>query len=517
MSTVSRARTLRKRIAVVGTLVAGLFLVFAGTAAAHPLGNFTVNRYDGLVVARGELRVDHVEDLAEIPTAQIDPGVRTPAKLPAWAAARCATAAREARAEVNGHAVALRAGASRADLRPGQAGLATLRLECELTAALPDGEAAVSFRAPGGDGGPGWREVTARGDRMTLAESDVPRESLSRRLSEYPEDRLASPPDRTKAALEVVPGGPALASDGDEEGAGPASVLPRGADRWTQALTGLVERRDLTLPFAALALATAIALGAMHALAPGHGKTLMAAAAAAGGRNSVREVLTLGISVTVTHTLGVFALGALVAAGSAAAPSVVAWLGVASGALVALAGAALVLRAWRRRGRPHHHHHHGHGHDHGHAHGHDHHGDGHSHGHAHHGHGHSHDHHGHPHSLPGEKRRGLRGTLLLGFAGGMVPSPSAVVVLVGAAALGHAWFGFLLVLAYGAGLALTLAAAGFLVVRVGAGAAKRLAERKRHGGRVLALAHRAAPLGTAFVVFVLGCGLVFRGAAAAWS
>ncbi len=380
MSTVSSARTLRKRIAVVGTLVAGLFLVFAGTAAAHPLGNFTVNRYDGLVVARGELRVDHVEDLAEIPTAQIDPGARTPEKLPAWADARCATAAREGRAEVNGRAVALRAGASRAEIRPGQAGLATLRLECELTAALPDGEAAVSFRAPGGDGGPGWREVTARGDRMTLAESDAPRESLSRRLSTYPEDRLASPPDRTKAALRVVPGGPALAADGDERGAGPASVLPRGADRWTQALTGLVERRDLTLPFAALALATAIALGAMHALAPGHGKTLMAAAAAAGGRNSVREVLTLGISVTVTHTLGVFALGALVAAGSAAAPSVVAWLGVASGALVALAGAALVLRAWRRRGGPHHHHHHGHGHAHDHG-GTD--APGHDHGHAH--------------------------------------------------------------------------------------------------------------------------------------
>ncbi|MEV6788080.1 nickel transporter, partial [Streptomyces sp. NPDC051098] len=99
MSTVSSGLTLKQRVAVVGTLVAGLFLVFAGTATAHPLGNFTVNRYDGLVVARGELRVDHVEDLAEIPTAQIDPAVRTPEKLPSWAAARCATAARETRAE----------------------------------------------------------------------------------------------------------------------------------------------------------------------------------------------------------------------------------------------------------------------------------------------------------------------------------------------------------------------------------------------------------------------------------
>ncbi len=526
MSKVSTARTTRKRIAVVCALVAGLFLALAGTAAAHPLGNFTVNRYDGLVVARGELRVDHVEDLAEIPTAQIDPATRTPANLPSWARARCATAAAEGRLEMDGRAVALKPGASRAEVRPGQAGLPTLRVECRLTAALPDGEASLVFRAPGGDAGPGWREITVRGDRMTLSGSDLPQKSVSQRLSSYPEDRLASPPDRTKAEVTVVPGGPALVADGDENGAGTVSVLPRGADRWTQALTGLVERRELTLPFAALALATALALGAMHALAPGHGKTLMAAAAAAGGRNSVRDVLTLGASVTVTHTLGVFALGALVAAGSAAAPSVVAWLGVASGALVAMAGAALVRRAWRRRGQPHHHHHHGHGH--GHAHGHDHthdhgaahdrshtHGEGHSHtDHGHKGHDHT---HGHSHHSHGHDRRGLRGTLLLGFAGGMVPSPSAVVVLVGAAALGQAWFGFLLVIAYGAGLALTLAAAGFLVVRVGAGAAKRLADRKRPGGRLVAVMHRAAPLGTACVVFVLGCGLVFRGAAAAWS
>ncbi|MFI1396528.1 sulfite exporter TauE/SafE family protein [Streptomyces sp. NPDC020681] len=494
---------MRKRIALVGALVVGLFLVLTGTAAAHPLGNFTVNHYDGLVVGRGELRVDHVEDLAEIPTAQVDPASRTPEALPSWARARCATAAREGRVEVNGRAVALRPGASRAEVRPGQAGLPTLRLECRLTATLPDGEAAIGFRAPGGEG-PGWREITARGDRMQLTSSDAPQKSESRRLTGYPEDRLSSPPSRTEATLTAVPGGPALVDDGgtDRDGAGAASVLPRGADRWTQALTGLVERRELTLPFAALALATAIALGALHALAPGHGKTLMAAAAAAGGRNSVRDVLTLGASVTVTHTLGVFALGALVAAGSAAAPSVVAWLGVASGALVAVAGAALVRRAWRRRGHQHTHDHHHHHHTH-------------SHTHADHDHqtGHDHTHHHH-------ERRGMRGTLLLGFAGGLVPSPSAVVVLVGAAALGQAWFGFLLVLAYGAGLALTLAAAGFLVVRVGERAAAFLmafTERKPRSGRLAAGLRRAMPLGTAFMVFAVGCGLVLRGAAAAWS
>jgi ABC-type nickel/cobalt efflux system permease component RcnA len=101
----------------------------------------------------------------------------------------------------------------------------------------------------------------------------------------------------------------------------------------------------------------------------------------------------------------------------------------------------------------------------------------------------------------------------MGLAGGLVPSPSAVVVLIGAAALGQAWFGLLLVLAYGAGVALTLAGAGFAVVRLRETTRRRLVRRPR--GRLVALANRMAPLGTATVVLVLGCGLVLRGAATA--
>ncbi|MGW2560241.1 urease accessory protein UreH domain-containing protein [Streptomyces sp. NPDC001514] len=503
----------------------------ASPAAAHPLGNFTVNHYDGLVATEGELRVDHVEDLAEIPTARIRPEGRPEGELAAWAQARCETAAQEARVRVDGRAVPLRTGTARAEVRPGQAGLPTLRVECRMTAPLPDRRATVDFRA--GTGGQGWREITARGDRTTLTSSDVPQDSVSRRLTAYPEGLLDSPPDRTTATLTVVPGGPALTDDATA--AAPPSVLPRGVDRWTQALTGLVERRELTLSFGALALAIAVGLGALHALAPGHGKTLMAAAAAAGGRSSLRDVLVLGASVTVTHTLGVFALGAVVAAGAAVSPSVVGWLGVASGALVTVAGALLVRRAWHHRA-----HEHGHGHTHvhwpgaGHAH---------SHGHVHshdHPHSHSHSHerpgdtskpaseheyehpreHPHRHDIAPTRTRPLRRTVLLGFAGGLVPSPSAVVVLVGAAALGHAWFGLLLVVAYGAGLALTLTAAGFAVVRLGARAAGWLARRRAGGrstGRLVGFLHRTAPLSTAVAVFVLGCGLLFRGAAGAIS
>ncbi|MCQ9180921.1 nickel transporter [Streptomyces sp. IBSBF 2953] len=558
-------RRLFASCAAVFTAGCALVLVPSAGASAHPLGNFTVNRYDGLVAAPGHLRVDHVEDLAEIPATQAKPDIER-LGMSAWARERCATAASGSRLTVDGRAVTLTVGSSKASVRPGQAGLDTLRVECRLTAPLPDvadgGAVSVGFHSAGVSTGPGWREITARGDRMTLTASDVPKKSLSGELTSYPKELLSSPADTSTASVRVRPGGAALVED--DRDAPAASVLPRGADRWTRALDDLVARQHLTLGFAALALVIAVGLGALHAVAPGHGKTIMAATAAArGGRARMKDVLPLAASVTVTHTLGVVALGLLVTAGSAAAPSVIAWLGLASGALVLFAGATLARRAWRGRGgsgsahghahphpHPHggdspaqepaktadrqlalvgattahthaHHDHgdapapgHGHshepGHEHDHGHVHEHgrqHEDGHEHGHT-----HTHTHGGHTHTHAVAPT--LRGTLLLGFAGGMVPSPSAVVVLVGAAALGQAWFGLLLVVAYGVGLALTLTAAGFAVVRLGAGATRLLDRQPRWTTHpAVTLVRRNLPLWSAFLVVVLGAGLVLRGAA----
>ncbi|MFC4505429.1 MULTISPECIES: nickel transporter [Streptomyces] len=549
-------RRLFASCAAVFTAGVALALAPSTSASAHPLGNFTVNRYDGLVATPGQLRIDHVEDLAEIPATQAKPDIDR-LGMTEWAKQRCATAASGGRLTVDGRAVPLTAGSSKATVRPGQAGLNTLRVECGLTAELPKKETVtLRFHSAGASTGPGWREITARGDRMTLADSDVPTKSISDELTTYPKELLSSPADTATASLKVRTGGPALVEN-DERDAPAASVLPRGADRWTRALDNLVAREHLTLGFAALALVIAVVLGAMHAVAPGHGKTIMAATAAArGGKARMKDVLPLAASVTITHTLGVVALGLLVTAGSAAAPSVIAWLGLASGALVLFAGVTLARRAWRNRGPGNGHTHshgghththgddHDHGHDHGHSHSHspapapapaparqlalvgapaehthhthshgqsDDHEREHDHDHAHSHGGHTHTHGGHTHSHPTAPT--LRGTILLGFAGGMVPSPSAVVVLVGAAALGHAWFGLLLVVAYGLGLALTLTAAGFAVVKLGAGATRLLDRRPGWIAHpITALIRRAAPLGSAMVVVALGAGLVLRGA-----
>ncbi|MFF4051520.1 nickel transporter [Streptomyces chartreusis] len=547
------------------TAACALALFASPPASAHPLGNFTVNRYDGLVVTPGELRVHHVEDLAEIPATQAKPDIEK-AGMTAWARQRCETAARGSEVTVDGRTVELKLRSSQARVRPGQAGLDTLRVECRLSAPVSAGATvALGFRSAGADSGPGWREVTARGDRMTLTASDVPKTSVSSELTKYPEELLSSPADTTTASLRVRPGGPALAES--EQDAPAASVLPRGADRWTRALDDLVSRHELTFGFAALALVIAVFLGAMHALAPGHGKTIMAAVATArGGRARLKDVMPLAASVTVTHTLGVVALGLLITAGSAAAPSVITWLGMASGALVLAAGATLVRRAWhiRKHGYGHGH---SHDHDHDHEHPHDHGDQPHEHthetdhphthdrepvlvaAHAHsptetptapqplahtHAPAHPHPHHPHPHPHPHNPtpKRGLlththggfththstaptlRGTILLGFAGGLVPSPSAVVVLVGAAALGKAWFGLLLVVAYGVGLALTLTAAGFAVVKLGTGVTRVLDRRPRWTAHpVTTFLRRTAPLASALLVVLLGAGLVFKGAA----
>jgi nickel/cobalt exporter len=452
-------------------------LVLATTLAVplHPLGNFTVNRYDGLVVAAHELRVDHVQDLAEIPAAQVLQGGTD---LTRWAGRACASAAGAMRITVDGRPVRVAVRTAAARTRPGQAGLPTVRLECALVAPVTvhPGGSSIVFRDTGAADRVGWREITATGDRTTLRSADVPAASRSARLTAYPRDLLNSPLDQRAASLTATPGGPAVASPGASPGAGVTRALPRGVDRLTRAFTGLAGRHSLSPGFALVALLLAVALGAVHALAPGHGKTIMAAQAVSRGRRSLRDVLVLGLTVTVTHTAGVLTLALLVASGSTlVSPAAFGWLSATSGVLVVAAGVTLLRRALHR-----------HAHAHAHAHHHD----------------HGHEAHRHDHDVP---RRGT--VVLMGFAGGLLPSPSAVVVLLGAAAVGHAWFGLLLVLAYGLGLALTLTSIGVLLTGAGRRLATRIPSLRRRSAR---LPVTWVPAGSALLVVLLGLGLTVR-------
>ena len=256
-------------------------------------------------------------------------------------------------------------------------------------------------------------------------------------------------------------------------------ALPRGVDGPTRAFTSLVASHHLSVGFGAIALALAIVLGAIHALAPGHGKTVMAAYLV-GQRGSMRQAGLIGLTVTATHTAGVLALGLLLSASSLVAPErLYPWLGLASGALLACIGVGLLRRALQARAHRHHHHHH-------------------------------HDHHGHDHGvaddLPPVRTRAL---VAMGFAGGLVPSPSALVVLLGAMALGRAWFGVVLVIAYGLGMAATLTGAGILLLR-----ARNALDRGQGRFRSLTRVAGALPLATSSVIVALGVALAARGAVA---
>jgi ABC-type nickel/cobalt efflux system permease component RcnA len=181
--------------------------------------------------------------------------------------------------------------------------------------------------------------------------------------------------------------------------------------------------------------------GAAHALTPGHGKA-MVAAYLVGTKGTPRHAVLLGGTVTIAHTAGVFALGFVTLGLSAfiVPEQLYPWLTLVSGLLVVLVGASVLRQRLRSRAlRPHGHHHH---HDEGHVH----------------DHGHGHGHHHHDDALTSN------GILGVGIAAGLLPCPSALVVLLSAIALHRIGLGLALIVAFSLGLAATITAIGLVAV-----------------------------------------------------
>ena len=507
-----------------------LALVVPAVAAAHPLGNFTINHFAAVRVAPDRVALDVVIDRAEIPAFQelqrLDPdgdGVLPPAQLDAERVAACAALATDLHLAVDDTVLVLSLVAAGLSLPPGAGGLPTMRLVCEYDASLPapiGARAIVSFEDRSFAERIGWREIVVLGDRVTVAGigAAVLAGGELNRLTAYPTDMLAQPPNVRSTAVEVVAGGPALpvwaAPDAAPisgavrpgTGTGVTPPAPGGAIGTVpggigQELAALVDVDDLT-PLAILAsLAVAFGLGIVHALSPGHGKTIMAAYLV-GGRGSSRQAVGLGLAVAVSHTLGVLGLAGIILTASSLLPPERLYpvLGVVSGGLVIGIGASLLwtrLRAFgsaRARGGDVHGHALGGGHDHPHPHRHD---------HPHpavdkedEGRGDPHD-HGHAHS-PTDASISWRGLIALGLSGGLVPSASALILLLGSIAAGRVGYGLVLVLGFGLGMAVVLAGIGLLLLH-----ARRLLERRPSVHRLRRL-EPAVQLGTASLVIVLG-------------
>jgi ABC-type nickel/cobalt efflux system permease component RcnA len=403
-------------------------------AQAHPLGNFTVNHQARVAISDDRIEVRWILDKAEVPTFQeraLGPdGVLAQARD---------QVERGLRVTVDGREVPLRANGPGDVVFPvGEGGLKTTRAELSLSAVVDDPRRVVVRDDTYADR-PGWRVIVPLAGEGTLVRTDTPSGDPTGGLRTYPDELLERPADRREASFSVQPGGGTLVAP-QAPGGEPASTGSGGGG-----FAGLFASAAAGEGVLAFLVVAALAWGALHALSPGHGKA-MVAAYLVGTRGTGRHAVALGAIVTATHTAGVFGLGlvTLLLSSILLPEDLYPWLTLVSGLLVVVIGTG-VLRSRIRHARAHRHGQ-GQGHDYGHAH-HHHHGDG---------------HHHHHHHLPDDLS--WRGVLGMGTAAGLVPCPSALVVLLAAVAQQQVALGMGLIVAFSLGLAATLTVLGLLVV-----------------------------------------------------
>ncbi len=449
-------------------------LLRAAVGEAHPLGMASVNRYLGVKAHAQELELDYLLDLAEIPAwAEIErldgdhDGRVTPAEREAWLARFVPDATRELRVTVNDRPAPLRVVFRGVDAPPGQNGLSTLRVAVELRATLPPRDDAPTLTVrvvdPRFRERQGWRELAASDSpHARVTASTLARDALRAGASlDYPTRALDRAPRDDEATFTLTRRD---APDDAPERPLAAQVRRRPGASDGARLVALLRDPARSPGFALFALLLAFALGAGHALAPGHGKALVGAWLL-GSQGRPRDALTLGAAITVTHTASVFAVGlfALVIEQHVGSDKVLRALELMSGAMVV--GVALSqlpgrVRALRAPVSP-------------------------------------------PAGEPAPSPISLRprDILAMGVSGGLVPCPGALVVLLAAVSMRRVGFGLALLVAFSLGLATVLSGVGLVFVL-----ARRWFHRLPGDGRGL----RLLAVLSSCAVLALGVSLVAK-------
>jgi nickel/cobalt transporter (NicO) family protein len=469
---------MRYRLPIALLVLAAAGSALTASAGAHPLGNFTTNQLTTVRIDDSRVEVGTILDLAEIPSYQLQERYDTDGDASIGAAERVALVAELEREIESG--LELRADGNVLELQPaaapeldfptGQAGLALTRLELRYAAGLETLPRRVALASEAFAERTGWRAIQVLPGEGTDVVSDVPASDPTRGLTAYPADLLTSPLDERSASFEVTAGSGQVSAP---DGLAPAAELStdRGAGGFADLLT-----RDAGGWLVILLFAAAFGWGALHALSPGHGKA-MVAAYLAGSRGRPRHALALGATVTLTHTAAVFALGLVTLALSeyVVPEDLYPWLGVASGAMVVAIGFWVMrsrFRRWRaaRAGA---------------------------------GHGHHHHHHA---PRDGDAPIRARELVGLGVSGGLVPCPSALVVLVAAISQHRVGFGMALIVAFSLGLAATVTAVGLATIW-GQRLVRRIRpERALFGGRFSG----ALPALSAGLIVLVGVLITYR-------
>jgi ABC-type nickel/cobalt efflux system permease component RcnA len=505
-----------------------LLLLAAAPVAAHPMGNFSVSHYARLEVTGQGIELVYALDLAEIPTFDL---------MRSWQLQRNSPLAlleNKAREQAKWWLSQLQITSDLQPIHPrllsseivisdGAGNLPVARITTRAHLDAPSG--AIAYEDPNFPDRAGWKEIViVAGARGILRQASQTGADVSKGLTEYPPDPTLAPPQDLRAQLTwsiekpvlvasephvaarvskpaIVPvpqprrAPPATSPAAMTKAAAPPGSVVRG-----DFLSKLLHQTNITPWMMLVGFVAAFLLGGAHALTPGHGKTIVAAYLV-GSRGTLKHAAFLGAMVTFTHTVSVFALGlATLFLFRFVMPEKIAqWLGVVSGLSIVTLGVWMALKRWRAAS--HHSHDHDHHHHHDHAHSHDH---THEHTHGDHAHHHHHEPAGHSH-VPEEFS--WTALMALGASGGLVPCESALVLLLGAIALGRVGLGLMLLLSFSAGLAMVLMAIGAIVLY----AKNLLPERKRStSGWVF----RYVPVASAAILTVVG--VVMTGISLGW-
>ena len=484
-----------------GFLTLFLMLGYCRVSAAHPMGNFSVNHYSKITLESAGIRVRYFIDLAEIPTyqelqqakiaaADIDPNSKA---VIDYVSARGAELGRGLMLDVDGKPTPLRLISSGVIFPMGAGGLPTMKMGFVYEAAYPGASSSsgqmqmdLHYADNNYPGHSGWKEIVALAVAGSLLRSSVGAADRSIELSNYPTDLLTSPPQDLEASLQVSLPAPLFqvaAEDKQSVRASPlraasapsavrtalkktpsstiapnlvpslatgqlATPMHLQANRQQtprNSFTELIQAQRLSPWFLFTAAIIAIGLGGLHALEPGHGKTIVAAYLV-GSKGTARHAFLLGIIVTASHTVGVFALGAitLYASRYIVPEQLYPWLGALSGITIAGLGCYMLLRRLTGTAT-----------DHSHAP------------------GAAHAHwmfwkrppEAETESNPNPPQTvSLTQLLTLGITGGIIPCPAALIVLLSAFALHRIGLGFFLIVAFSVGLAAVLIGFGMLMV-----------------------------------------------------
>lgn len=470
----------RRRVSTLA--LCALMMVSVLQTLAHPLGNFTFNHFVRVETGADRVKIRYVVDLAEVPSFQEaqkadtdQSGSLSESELAVYLNSVAQGYVNGLKLTADGTPVELNLADKQIGQTPGAAGLMTLRMTFDLTGDwAASGNSRLRLENTNLIERAGWREIVITPTSgVAVFDSTAYGSAITDELKAYPEDLLTAPLNESKAEWSVTRGAiPASAKPLTLRNGKPVVVV---RDRFAELIT--VEK--LTPTVILIGLLLAFVLGGAHAMSPGHGKTVVGAYLV-GSRGTVKHAAFLGATVTITHTFGVFILGLLTLFASryVLPEKLYPVLSFISGALVVIIGGSMFSKRLNALIGLNHDHNHSHNHGHEHSHGED---------------------SGHTHLPPNEIT--WRSLLALGVSGGIMPCPSALVLMLGAISLNRVGYGLILILVFSLGLASVLTAVGLAFV---------------YGGKILDKAPGSArwlktlPVISSAIITILGAAICYE-------